>query len=813
MPRLRLAHFFVFFALITALSCPASAETAKSPAPKPLSIEWIMRGPELYGTEPTDVRWSLDSKQIYFRWKEPGEPRRESLHWYVVDKTASKDAKPRRLSDKEAENVPPVFDGEDPTTYHLGGGMPYFFFERDGDIFRSEPTVRRNVRITNTPAVRESDPHFAGNGSDVVYRVDDNLFRLSGTAGVDFRQLTDIRTGPAPKNESRKTEGTANIAETIERELFDSVRARTEERERERVRQSAREAQRGRTPFYLAETESVRDLVVSPDTKTVLALLDIPAKGATPSGVTPQYVNEDGFVSAPKARPNVGWEKSGTDRCVLLQVSDGKAIPVTVPPALKDRALRFLSAKFSSASGRLAVSARAEDGHDRWLFFVDLGTGVATVADTLHDPAWVNGPGWNAFGWTEDGNHLYCVSEESGWGRVILIGVTGTRQTLTPDRSEAYDISVRAISESETGYGNFATDKPTPVGTLYFTSSEGDLGQRHFYRRSLNGNENINLTRSLPGWNEATLSPDGKSLAVVHSYTNKPPELFVMDARPDAAPRQITVSPSPEFRAHPWRDVPVVKIAARDGTPVYARLFTSTKKTQATGAAVVFVHGAGYLQNVDKAWTEYPREYMFHHFLAERGYTVLDVDYRGSAGYGRDFRTGIYKHMGGKDLSDVTDSVRWLIKNQKVDPKRVGIYGGSYGGFLTLMALFTEPKTYRAGAALRPVTDWTKYNQGYTSRILGLPQDDEAAYRRSSPIFFAEGLTGSLLMCHGMRDDNVFFQDTVRLTERLIELGKTDHFETAIYPVESHSFTEPASWTDEYKRIFALFERTIGGRE
>lgn len=766
-----------------------------------------MRGPDLYGTEPTDIRWSLDSRRVYFRWKEPGEPRRESLHWYVFDKNASDNTKPRRLSDKEAETVPPTFDGEDSTTYHLAAGMPYVLFERDGDIFRGEPTGRGNVRITNTPTVRESDPHFARNGSDVVYRVDDNLFRLSGTAGGDIRQLTDIRTGPAPKDEPRKTEGPAKIAETIERELFDSVRARAEEREKERVRRADREAQRDRVPFYLAENETVRDLVISPDTQTVLAVLDIPVKGSTSSSVLPLYINDDGFVTAPKARPNVGWEKDGTGRCVLLDVENGKSVPVILPDGVKERKLRFLSAKFSS-QGKLAISALSDDWHDRWIFFVDPATGQAKIADALHDDAWVDGPDSDVFGWTRDGNHVYIVSEESGWARVTLVGQDGSRQTITSDKSEAYSVVV--APETDRGNDPAPEANATASGTLYFSSSAGDLGQRHFYRRSLSSGENVNLTHSLPGWNEVTVSPNGQSLAIVHSYTNKPPELFVMEAKSDATAHQVTVSPSAEFRAYPWRDVPVVTIPARDGTPVYTRLYTPAKKTRATGAAVIFVHGAGYLQNADKAWTEYPREYMFHHFLAERGYTVLDVDYRGSAGYGRDFRTGIYKHMGGKDLSDVTDCVRWLVKKQKIDPKRVGIYGGSYGGFLTLMALFTEPATYRSGAALRPVTDWTKYNDWYTARILGLPQDDIAAYRRSSPIFFAEGLTGSLLMCHGMRDDNVFFQDTVRLTERLIELGKTDHFQTAIYPVESHGFTEPASWADEYKRIFALFEGTLG---
>ncbi|HEX4936934.1 MAG TPA: prolyl oligopeptidase family serine peptidase, partial [Gemmatimonadaceae bacterium] len=157
------------------------------------------------------------------------------------------------------------------------------------------------------------------------------------------------------------------------------------------------------------------------------------------------------------------------------------------------------------------------------------------------------------------------------------------------------------------------------------------------------------------------------------------------------------------------------------------------------------------------------------------------------------------------------DAVQWLKQQHGIDPERVGIYGGSYGGFITLMALFTEPKSFGAGAALRSVTDWAHYNHGYTGRILNLPQDDTLAYRRSSPIFFAEGLEDPLLMAHGMVDVNVHFQDIVRLTQRFIELGKT-RWELAVYPVEDHGFVRPDSWSDEYRRIFELFEATLPAR-
>jgi dipeptidyl aminopeptidase/acylaminoacyl peptidase len=167
--------------------------------------------------------------------------------------------------------------------------------------------------------------------------------------------------------------------------------------------------------------------------------------------------------------------------------------------------------------------------------------------------------------------------------------------------------------------------------------------------------------------------------------------------------------------------------------------------------------------------------------------------------------------MGGKDLSDQVDGSRYLQSNFGIEPERVGIYGGSYGGFITLMALFTAADRFGAGAALRSVTDWAHYNHGYTGRILNLPQDDTLAYSQSSPIYFAEGLEDPLLIAHGMVDTNVHFSDVVRLAQRLIELGKRD-WEMAVYPVEDHGFVEPTSWTDEYRRILELFERHLNPR-
>jgi len=506
------------------------------------------------------------------------------------------------------------------------------------------------------------------------------------------------------------------------------------------------------------------------------------------------------------------------------------------------RGLVFDGPYWSDQGGHAVLDVRSQDHKDRWIMLLDAATGKLKLLDRQHDEAWIAGPGVGDgednqvgnTGWIDENNFWY-QSEASGYSHLYRVNVvTGEKTQLTHGAYEVIDASL-------------------PKGKKYFyiTTNEKDPGQQQFYRLSVQGGA-AEAIITMAGANQALVSPDERQIAWLNSYTNRPWELYVQDNRPpdsraagtnngptgkeQARARQITSKAmSPAFSAYPWRDPEIITFTASDGALVRAKVYrpsasgmasgpttgqgtaAATASTSAAAAAtgsaatgttfkpgVIFVHGAGYLQNVHRWWSYYFHEFMFNNLLADNGYTVMDIDYRGSAGYGRNWRTAIYRHMGGKDLSDQLDGARWLVEHEGVDPKRIGIYGGSYGGFITLMALFTSPNTFAAGAALRSVTDWAHYNHGYTSSILNEPYTDSIAYRQSSPIYFAEGLKGHLLMCHGMVDENVHFQDIVRLTQRLIELGK-DNWELAVYPLEDHAFVEASSWTDEYKRIFKLF--------
>jgi dipeptidyl aminopeptidase/acylaminoacyl peptidase len=439
------------------------------------------------------------------------------------------------------------------------------------------------------------------------------------------------------------------------------------------------------------------------------------------------------------------------------------------------------------------IDIRAQDNKDRWIMLWDTAGGKLKLLDRQRDEAWVAGPGIGFFGrtgWIDD-NTFWYQSEKTGYSHLYTVNIsTGEKKALT---SGNYEIQQAQLS----------LDKKY----FYITTNEVHPGEQHFYRLSIADGKKEKIT-TMTGAHQVTLSRDEKYLGILYSYSTKPWELYLMENKVGGKSQQIThLAQTDEFKSYAWKDPEVITFPAADGAMVYARLYKPANP-HPNKPAVLFVHGAGYLQNAHKWWSSYFREYMFNNMLADNGYYVLDIDYRGSAGYGRDWRTGIYRFMGGKDLSDHVDAVKYLVKNHGANPAHVGLYGGSYGGFITLMGMFNEPNVFAAGAALRPVTDWAQYNHGYTSNILNEPYTDSIAYRKSSPFYYAEGLKGHLLICHGMVDVNVHYQDAVKLAQRLIELGK-DNWELASYPMEDHGFVEPSSWTDEYKRIYKLFETVL----
>ena len=734
-----------------------------------LTVDNIMRGELLVGTSPSQIRWSEDSRHVYFRWRNPESPDTTTFTYRV----AVDDPEPVRLEDTVAARTAPS---------PVGAWTPdrrRRAFVRDGDVFVAD-VDGREWQITDTPT-RHQDPHLSPDGRTVYFRTGSDVFSTP-VAGGPLRQLTDIRTEDAPREE--EAEGHRRFLEEQERELLQAVRDRIEEREHREAQDTLR---RRVHPTYLGDRTNVSRAEVSPSGRYIL--LGVGERGRAEQTMVPNFVTETGYTEPIDARPKVGDVQVGT-RAGIVDTQTGEVS--WIEPDVTDADRTFTVVGWAPHEDRALVTALSMEYKDRWIHTVT-PDGEAVTVDHWHDEAWIGGPAFTTVGWLPDGREVYFVSEESGYSHLYRVPATGgAARQLTGGAWEVTDVQL-------------APD----AGSFWLTTSEEHSGKRALYRMPLEGGERQRVT-ALDGWTTGVVSPDEGWLALLHSSRDRPPELYLMTAEAGASPRRITHSTTAEFRAGPWTRPQVFTFAARDGAPVQARIYRPEEVgAERNGAAVIFVHGAGYLQNAHYGWSTYYREYMFHHLLASLGYVVLDPDYRGSAGYGRDWRTGIYRHMGGLDLTDHTDAARWLVAEEGVDPARVGIYGGSYGGFITLMAMFTKPDVFAAGAALRSVTDWAHYNHWYTSRILNQPQDDPEAYRRSSPIYFAEGLEGHLLITHGMVDTNVQFQDVVRLAQRLIELRK-ENWEMAVYPVEDHAFVRPDSWADQYRRILKLFEDSIG---
>jgi dipeptidyl aminopeptidase/acylaminoacyl peptidase len=775
-----------------------------------LTVPHIMRGPEHVGEPPQMVRWTDDGQWIYFRWKPGGIDWQEEPAFHRVP---ARGGTPERVDEAHMDSVGVFLAAGDLTRDRRRKVVSH-----DGDLWVIDRRRNEARRLTET-RTPERGPTFSRDGRTVYFTRDDDVFSLGLETGA-LRQLTDIRRGPA-EAAAREAEGQRGFLEAQQLELFEHVRREAERREEREALRTAREETRAR-PVHIARDENVMALMVSPTERWVLAQVVRRATGAQQTMV-PDYVTATGYTEPRNVRTKVG-DDQGTARVGLIDVETGDITWLDLAPRAGDGLLGQEAADTATDGGARTGGGRAVDGRDsgdpalanasfrgwnregtlglilatsfdfkdRWLHVIDGATGeVRTIAHD-HDPAWVGGPCNQCAGWMPDGRAVWFVSERDGHAHLYTVDAAGggLRQLTSGD----WEVDAVQISSDERRF--------------WLRTNEGSPFEYHFYHMPLDGGTRVRITGPA-GVHHATPSPEGDRLAVVYSCSNRPPELHIMDNRRGAPMTPVTRSPTAEWLSFPWVDPEIIRFPARDGAAVPARIYRPSDLGAASnGAAVIFVHGAGYLQNVHRGWSSYYREYMFHHLLASQGFTVLDIDFRASRGYGRDWRTAIYRHMGGKDLTDQVDGARYLAQHEGVDPGRVGIYGGSYGGFITLMALFTEAEHFAAGAALRSVTDWAHYSHGYTSRILNRPQEDDEAYRRSSPIYFAEGLQAPLLITHGMVDVNVHFQDVVRLAQRLIELGKTD-WELAVYPVEDHAFIAPSSWTDQYRRILALFQRHL----
>ena len=776
---------------ISLLSAPVFAQT-------PLTLDQVMADPDWIGPPVEQAWWSWDGKQVQYLLKREGATIRDTYRQPIAGGAAEKVDGAARA---ELDGLNPTFDTQ----------RTRMAFVRNGDVFVRDLRNGALIQITRTDAA-EALPQWSRDGN-LVFRVGNDWYQWRVGTGVSQAAVVKAEKDPgaAPKPDDLRERQFEMI-----RTLKDDKARRDAARVQDQQWRSA-DPTRAPVPVYLGADVSIVDSAMSPDGRWMLVVTT--AKGADEgqAGKMPKYVTESGYEEFEDVRTRVGRNAPLPQKLWLVDIGASKATEVKYDalPGIADDPLAAMrkaakqdplkgnrdvqvltsgdnsgapSIRWTDDGRSVAVAIRAIDNKDRWIASVDLANAKLQPRHRLTDPAWINWS-FNDFGWTPDGQ-LWLLSEQSGYSHLYL-GEGGKPRALT---SGQWEVSAPQLSRDG--------------ATFYFLCNRKWPGDYEVCAVPRSGGEVRELT-DLGGVEDFSLSPDGQQLLVRHSRAYMPPQLSALNAN-GGTPKQITDTRKDAFKSREWMLPEYVQVPSKHGAGTIWGKYYGPKQPEAGKKypIVMFVHGAGYLQNIDDRWPEYFREQMFHNLLVDKGYIVLDLDYRGSEGYGRDWRTAIYRNMGHPELEDYLDGLDWLAANRQGDKDRAGIYGGSYGGFMTFMALFREPGTFKAGAALRPVTDWSQYNHEYTSNILNTPELDPEAYRISSPINYADKLQDHLLIAHGMIDDNVFFKDSVMLTQRLIELRK-DKWEIAPYPLERHSFTHPDAWYDEYRRILELFERTL----
>ncbi len=781
-------HRHTAFAGALALALTAAAAHAA----EPLTLEQAMAHPDWIGPPVEAAWWSLDGQRALYSLKREGSPVRDTWSVPVAGGDAAK-VEGAALAELDAPR--PVFDAS----------RRRAVFVRNGDVFLRE-LGGALVQLTRS-AEAEADARFAADGRSVVWRVGNDWHRWSpDTRLVQPVALPRVGKDPAaPPAADALREHQLRLSSTLAREkaFRDALR---EKAEADRLADPTRAA----VPAWLGEGIEIASTAMSPDGRWLLVVTEPKGADTGRVGKMPKYVTESGYEETEDVRVRVGRNPPLGQALKLVDLRDNSVRDVALSglpgiavdplaelrkaagqePLKGDRPVRIDALRWSDDGANVALMARAVDNKDRWIATVDFAGGKAVVAHRLTDPAWINWE-FNDFGWLPGGRTLWYLSEESGYSHLYTVAPGRRPQRLTEGRWEA------------------SAPQWSPDGaTAYFLCNRAWPGDYEVCAVPGTGGEVREVT-ALDGIESFELSPDGRQLLLRWSSSHVPAQLAVQSVDGGEA-RKLTDTRTAAYKAREWLAPRFVQVPSTHGAgTVWAKLYRPAQLEPGRKYPVVmFVHGAGYLQNVHARFPVYFREQMFHQLLVENGYLVLDMDFRASEGYGRDWRTAIYRRMGHPELEDYLDGVKYMVAEHQGDAANVGIYGGSYGGFMSFMALFRAPEVFKAGAALRPVTDWTSYNHEYTSNILNTPMLDPEAYKRSSPIEYVENLRGHLLISHGMIDDNVLYQDSVRLAQRLIELRK-DKWELASYPLERHAYQHPESWYDQYRRIHELFERAL----
>lgn len=445
---------------------------------------------------------------------------------------------------------------------------------------------------------------------------------------------------------------------------------------------------------------------------------------------------------------------------------------------------------WSPDSRRIAIAWISDDFQK---FTVTLGRRDYTTRYNVYEEKAPSNyiPDFRTVFFTRDGRVNFTTDIIDGkWANRSLMSVDQNGQDLKPVFAKDYDIAAAARPKNSDRIV-LVTQKHSQLRSeITILEPNGKLTEHVVLPEGASAPVDFDAS-GLPLFSE-----DGTKIATVASERTLNSELYAVEP----SMKRLTESQLPEFKKVEWADYQEVEFKAADGKMVKGLLITK-KGLDKSKKHPAFISNM-YANSAKRSWAGYFENYA----AVELGFVVLQVDFRASWGQGGEYNSGYYKKMGIVDADEAVKAKEYLAGLGYVNPDRVGVWGWSYGGYLTCMIMLTKPGVFDTGVAVASVTDWASYNEWYTRRRLGLPSEDPDIYKATSPVYHAKGLDGNLLMIHGMLDDNVLFQDTVRLQENLIREGK--YFDEFDYPRGDHGMWR----TYERPHIFATIMRYLYGK-
>jgi dipeptidyl-peptidase 4 len=426
-------------------------------------------------------------------------------------------------------------------------------------------------------------------------------------------------------------------------------------------------------------------------------------------------------------------------------------------------------------SKHLAIQRLNREQNNLDLLLADASNGKTSLILTDKDPDWINVSDDLRF--LKDSRRFLWSSERTGYRHLYLYDLSG-KQSGQLTKGDWEVTQVDAVDEAK--------------GLVYFTATEKSPIERQLYRVSLDGSGFTRITKE-DGTHSIRFAPTAASYVDTYSdYTADGSKLTMLEE-----------DNAPELAGYHLSPVEFFTIKSHDGETLNCSMikppnFDPSKKYP----VITFTYGGPHAQVVLNAWSR-SATFLWHQMMAQKGYIIFSLDNRGSAGRGHVFEAPVRLHLGAQELSDQRDGAAWLREQTFVDPNRLGIWGWSYGGHMTLHAMFEAGDVYKVGFAGGPVTDWHFYDTIYTERYMGLLPKNEQNYKDSSPIKNAAGLKGKLLIAHGTGDDNVHFSNTLSLIDDLIRDGK--YVEVMAFPGRGHGVSDPPAQRILWERVTKFF--------